>query len=140
MEVFPAFATPPGGVFYHYTSRSAAQELSIAGRILPGRDGLVYLTDVLYRIGWQATDRLALPEKHAEVAVPVPEAGLDGLRYLGIVPAWPASPAERFGVVLGISGWSRTRFSYLLIPGPGSRLRCPDGNVRLSGTATASHR
>src|SRR5581483_9691417 len=96
VEVFPAFATPPGGVFYHYTSRSAAQELSIAGRILPGRDGLVYLTDVLYRIGWQATDRLALPEKHAEVAVPVPEAGLDGLRYLGIVPAWPASPGRAF--------------------------------------------
>ena len=71
----------------------------MAGRILPARDGYVYLTDVLYRLGWQATDRLALPEKIAEVAIPIPmrntvETGR--LAYLGIVPEWPASTGYSF--------------------------------------------
>jgi hypothetical protein len=92
---------PPGGIFYHYTSRAAAQEMSIAGLILPGRDGNIYLTDVLYKLGWHATDRLALPEKNAEIAVAIPFADLPKLRdgspaveYLGIVQLWPSAPGR----------------------------------------------
>src|SRR3712207_6968711 len=57
--------------FYHYTTRSVAQEISITGQILPGSDGVIYLTDVLYRIGWHATDRLALPDRNAEAAIAI---------------------------------------------------------------------
>lgn len=68
----------------------------MAGRILLGRDGLIYLTDVLYRLGWQATDRLALPEKNAELAIPVPLREVQGVRYLGVVPEWPAGTGRSF--------------------------------------------
>src|SRR2546430_1606737 len=60
---------PATGVLYHYTTRAAAQEMSIAGQLLSGFDGYIYLTDVLYTIGWQATDRLALPDKNAEAVI-----------------------------------------------------------------------
>ena len=63
--------SPPSGIYYHYTSRELAQEISISGEILPSDNGLVYVTDVLYRIGWQATDKLALPSTNAEVAIPI---------------------------------------------------------------------
>ena len=72
----PVFEAPATGVLYHYTARGLAQEMSMAGQIIPGQDGLIYLTDVLYKLGWQATDRLALPEKNAEVAIPIPYQAL----------------------------------------------------------------
>lgn len=77
--------SPPGGIYYHYTSRELAQEISISGVIRPSSDGYVYLTDVLYRIGWQATDRLALPSTTAEVAIPVQT---DRAVWHSVVPAW----------------------------------------------------
>ena len=49
MRGFPS-RPPAGAIFYHYTSRVAAQEMSITGRILPGRDCIIYLTDMLYRL------------------------------------------------------------------------------------------
>lgn len=92
------FSRPADGVYYHYTSRSTAQEISIAGYLLMGRDGFIYLTDELYPIGWQATDYLALPEKNAEVAISINEVeiprqadGSTAIEYLGITPEWPAS-------------------------------------------------
>ena len=93
----PQPVRPPGEIYYHYTSRQAAQEISISGLILPSRDGLVYLTDVLYRFGWQATDRLALPYKNAEVAIPVKTE--QTTVWTGIVPIWilPQSPLFRRG-------------------------------------------
>ncbi|GEM_PF-2579466 len=118
VQAQPVFPPPAGGIFYHYTSRATSQEISISGRILPGRDGLVYLTDVLYRIGWQATDRLALPEKNAEVTIPVPLSGLEGVLYLGIVPEWVASDGRtrrrggghqwvvRHAILLQVYPWS----------------------------------
>jgi hypothetical protein len=88
---------PAAGVYYHYTTRASAQEMSMAGRILLGRAGLIYLTDVLYSIGWQATDRLALPERNAEVAIPISEADLPPpIQYLGVVPEWPAGSGRSF--------------------------------------------
>lgn len=82
-------------MFYHYTTRLAAQEISIAGMIAPGRSGAIYVTDVLYRIGWQATDRLALPQRSAEVVFVVPyhdlprtDDGRVGVEYVGIVGPW----------------------------------------------------
>jgi hypothetical protein len=99
---FP-FLPPSGGIFYHYTSRAAAQEMSIAGQILPGRSGFIYLTDVLYRLGWHATDHLALPDRNAEVAIAIPYAdipkdtdGSPGVEYLGIVQAVPAAPGRAY--------------------------------------------
>ena len=75
----------------------------MAGQIRPGGSGLIYLTDVLYRLGWQATDRLALPEKNAEVAIPIPSAWLprhaDGspaVEYAGVVPEWPSTTGRSF--------------------------------------------
>ncbi len=75
----------------------------MAGQILPGGSGLVYLTDVLYKLGWQATDRLALPEKNAEVAIAVPDRllprladGSSAVEYLGVVPEWPAGSGRSF--------------------------------------------
>ena len=83
-------STPPSGaIYYHYTSRELAQEISISGLILPSSDGLVYLTDVLYTIGWQATDRLALPRTRAEVAIPV-KIERDAV-LVGTIPPWPPS-------------------------------------------------
>lgn len=96
MTMPASFPAPPNGIFYHYTSRSSAQEMSMTGRILPGRDGLVYLTDVLYRFGWQATDRLALPEKNAAVVIPIPASDLLAPEYYGIVPPWPLAPGRAF--------------------------------------------
>lgn len=103
MTTYLPFPSPAGGIFYHYTSRVAAQEMSIAGQILPGRDGLVYLTDVLYRAGWQATDRLALPERNAEVAIAIPYAdlprdgdGLPAIEYRGVVQPVPATPGRAY--------------------------------------------
>ena len=80
-----------------HNSRQSAQEISISGLILPSRDGLVYLTDVLYRFGWQATDRLALPINYAEVAIPVKIE--QSALWFGVVPIWgmPQSPLFRRG-------------------------------------------
>ncbi len=88
---------PPGGIFYHYTSRQAAQEISITGVILPSKDGLVYLTDVVYRFGWQATDRVALLNKYAEVVIPVRDE--ETAVWVGVVPSWslPQVPLYRRG-------------------------------------------
>ena len=88
-------ATPPSGeIYYHYTSRELAQEISIAGVIVPSSNGLVYLTDVLYSIGWQATDRLALPSTRAEVAIPVKVE--QDVVWSGIVPVWHAPQGSLF--------------------------------------------
>lgn len=87
--------TPPSGeIYYHYTSRALAQEISISGVILPSSNGLLYLTDVLYTIGWQATDRLALPTTKAEVAIPV-RIERDVV-LVGTVPPWPRSQDSAF--------------------------------------------
>jgi hypothetical protein len=99
----PPLLPPAGGIFYHYTTRSAAQEMSISGLILPGRDGVIYLTDVLYKLGWHATDRLALPETNAEVAIAIPyvdlprhEDGTPAIEYRGVVQPWPAAPGRAY--------------------------------------------
>src|SRR2546429_8954 len=93
---------PATGVLYHYTTRASAQEMSIAGQLLPGMDGYIYLTDVLYTIGWQATDRLALPDKNAELVIALPLESLprdgDGapaIQYRGLVPPLPPPPGVR---------------------------------------------
>jgi hypothetical protein len=103
MTSFSPLPPPAGGIFNHYTSRAAAREMSMAGQILLGRDGVIYLTDVLYRLGWQATDRLALPENNAEVVIPIPYADLprnpDGspaVEYRGVVPEWPSGSGRSF--------------------------------------------
>jgi hypothetical protein len=77
--------------------------MSIAGMILLGRDGFIYLTDVLYMLGWQATDRLALPEKNAEVAIPIPveeipknAIGSPDVEYYGMIPEFPAGRRRSF--------------------------------------------
>ena len=85
---------PPGNIYYHYTSRESAQEISISGVIFPSSNGLVYLTDVLYRFGWQATDRLALPYKNAEVAIPVKIE--EYAVWSGVVPVWAPSQTPLF--------------------------------------------
>ncbi len=89
------------GLYYHYTTRVSAQESAILGRLLLGEDGKIYLTDVLYDYGWQATNRLSLPDKNAEVAVAIPENALprksDGspaIEYEGIIPEFPSSPGR----------------------------------------------
>lgn len=63
----------------------------MAGQISPGPSGRVYLTDVLFRLGWQATDYLALPDKNAEVAIPILTDTLIGrwIDYLGLIPEIP---------------------------------------------------
>lgn len=80
--------SPPAGVLYHYTTRALAQEICMGGMIRQNSQGLVYLTDVLFKLGWQATDYLALPEKNAEAVVPIPIGWLDQrlLEYRGMVP------------------------------------------------------
>jgi len=97
MYGYAGLRRPAGGVFYHYTTRTSAQEISIAGMILLGK-GKIYLTDVLYKFGWQATDSLALPEKNAEVAIAIPESALPtnpdaspAIEYDGVAPEWPAT-------------------------------------------------
>jgi hypothetical protein len=91
-----SFPSPAAGVYYHYTTRHAAQDISISGEIRPGRDGLIYLTDVLYRLGWQATDYLALPSSRAEIALAIPVQSLMDVEYWGVVPIFPSSTGEVF--------------------------------------------
>ena len=90
MAIAQPHPLPASQVLYHYTTRAIAQEISMAGRITAGRSGLVYLTDVLFRLGWQATDYLALPEKVAEIAIPVPVRILtkEVPAYYGQVQEW----------------------------------------------------
>lgn len=73
----------------------------MAGQILPGRDGLIYLTDILYKLGWHATDRLALPGKNAELAIPISfqalnEAVAHSVSYDALVPPMGASQGRSF--------------------------------------------
>ena len=68
----------------------------MAGRILLGANGYIYLTDVLYKFGWQATDRLALPEKAAEVAIPVPLDAVPTIQYNGVVAEIPAKTGHSY--------------------------------------------
>ena len=69
----------------------------MAGQLLPGRTGFIYLTDVLYTLGWQATDRLGLPDKNAEVAICVAGDVLpEEPEYRGVVPELPASSGRSF--------------------------------------------
>ncbi len=91
MNVQPFRPLPGSGILYHYTTRAWAQEISMTGEILP-ISGYVYLTDVLFKIGWQATDYLALPNTNAEMAIPISTTILEhlGLQYLGVVPEWQA--------------------------------------------------
>ena len=78
--------------FYHYTTRELAQEIIIRGELTPGRSGRIYLTDILYRPGWQATDYLALPDKNAEVAFVIPrDRVVDTPRQIKPVLALPGS-------------------------------------------------
>lgn len=88
--------------------------------IRPSGDGFVYLTDALYRFGWQATDRLALPTNYAEVAVPILATELRDrdVEYRGLVKYWPYGVGQRFrrggghqwivkgSIVLSIMPWS----------------------------------
>ena len=105
MSLGASFSPPGTGVYYHYTTRASAQEMSIAGRILPGRGGCIFLTDVLYQIGWQATDRLGLPNKNAEVVIAIPESAFSSPpRYLGIVQPYPLGKGGHFEGVEGING------------------------------------
>jgi hypothetical protein len=75
-------------VLYHYTTRAWAQEISMAGQISLGSSRKIYLTDVLFKLGWQATDYLSLPDKNAEVAIPILTDMLDSkfILYLGLIP------------------------------------------------------
>jgi hypothetical protein len=79
-------------VLYHYTTRAWAQEISMAGQISLGSSGKIYLTDVLFKLGWQATDYLALPERNAELVIPILTEPLEAryIQYLGLVPEIPA--------------------------------------------------
>ena len=76
----------------------------MTGSILPGSNGLIYLTDVLYRLGWQATDRLALPNQIAELAIPIHESAMiDAPQYIGLVPVVAYRPGGR---ALRRGGWA----------------------------------
>jgi len=99
----------------------------MAGAVLPGRDGLVYLTDVLYRLGWQATDRLALPEKNAEVVIPVPLSALAEARSMmgSCRPGhWPGG--ARSAAAADTSGSYGAKFRWLFCPGHGYPWRFHD--------------
>ena len=76
----------------------------MTGSILPGSNGLIYLTDVLYRLGWQATDRLGLPNQNAELAIPIHESAMTDApaQYAGVVPV----VAYRPGRALRRGGWA----------------------------------
>ncbi len=76
---------------YHYTTREFAQEIMLRGELTPGRNGFIYLTDTLYRLGWQATDYLALPDKNAEVAFVIPRGRIANPRQIKPVLALPGS-------------------------------------------------
>ena len=133
MTTVPSFPSPPGGIFYHYTTRAAAQEMSIAGAILPGASGLIYLTDVLYRLGWQATDRLAIPQRNAEVAIAIPFADLPrddaGDPASSILGSWIPGPPCRvvpYGVGVDTGGLCGSQSPCMSCPGHGPCWSGPD--------------
>ena len=67
------------GYVFHYTSRQGAQSIAIAGRIVPGRGGRLYLTDNTFQTGADAAKSLSLSSGRAvEDVCVVLEAELEG--------------------------------------------------------------
>ncbi len=60
--------------YYHYTSRYQAQGILAAGRIRPGKSGLIFLTDRLYNNGAEASDMLGIGHKPVEVCFAILES------------------------------------------------------------------
>lgn len=52
---------------YHYTSRLGAQDILGSGVIRPGRNGLLYLTDVRFLQGASAANQLSIVGKAVEL-------------------------------------------------------------------------
>ena len=59
--------------YYHYTSREGAQNIICAGRIIPGSSGYIYLSSVLYVIGFEAANALSITGKPVEMACEIPD-------------------------------------------------------------------
>jgi hypothetical protein len=59
--------------YYHYTSRSAAQNIIATGIIQPGSDGFVYLATEVYATGASAADALGI-EKVVEIAFEISDS------------------------------------------------------------------
>jgi hypothetical protein len=109
-------------VVFHYTSCQAAQEIAISGRLRPGRDGKVYLTDDMYGRGVDAARLLAIPNKAVELVFSVLVDGVteiaeersvgafldeDGseLRPGGGTERWTAQPIEVAELVVWRLTW-----------------------------------
>ena len=52
---------------YHYTSRLGAQDILGSGVIRPGRNGLLYLTDIRFSRGASAASQLSIVGKPVEL-------------------------------------------------------------------------
>lgn len=113
--------TSNGHSVFHYTSRHAAQRIEISGRLVPGRSGVVYLTDQDYNPGWRAAKYLAIADKPVEVVL--------GLLYdLGGLVATDVERLESLdGVVLEVGGESMQCEGRLTSSGIAGRAwRCHD--------------
>lgn len=68
--IFPSvFRTMPGSWFFHYTSRDAAQLISVGRQLRPGAGGVLYLTWDVYDRGREARESLAIPGGPVEVVL-----------------------------------------------------------------------
>jgi hypothetical protein len=73
-------------LYYHYTSRHAAQDIICIGQILPGSGGLIYLSPTPYTVGHEAANELGITKKPVEVRCEIPDDRVVGLTGLPAVP------------------------------------------------------
>jgi hypothetical protein len=76
--------------FYHYTSRLGAQDIVGSGAVRPGRNGLLYLTDIRFDQGAAAATQLSIVAKPIELGAYV--NGGEGL--LAVVGPFTVEPVR----------------------------------------------
>jgi S1-C subfamily serine protease len=59
-------------VYYHYTSRLAAQDIISMGLLQLNANGVLFLTPDVYQYGAEAANRLAIEGKPVDVRVEIP--------------------------------------------------------------------
>jgi hypothetical protein len=91
-------------LYYHYTSRQAAQDIQCTGRVRSPR-GFNYLSSDRYERGVDAAQALAITGKPVEIACVIPE---DALRAVLGGKSIPASTPSK-GITDELTGeWLRT--------------------------------
>ena len=121
-------------LYFHYTSRIAAQLIIAAGELLPGSDGFVYLTDDPIATGAEAANTLGIP-----VIGPLIHTRLGEMYLSKPVEVVCEIPSERLAATIRLlqeAAAEYTEFATgrLLYSGKGHQYRYP-GTINIQGLA-----